>query len=122
MNLETYKEESARTFAYRKEPLNEATTDMLHCAIGCSTEAGELLDAFKKHIFYGKPLDKVNVGEEIADMMWYITNLARLSGLDVELLLQSNINKLRVRFPDKFTEEAAANRNLNAERTALEGK
>ncbi len=120
MNLENYKEESARTFAYRQEPLNEETTDMLHCAIGCSTEAGELLDAFKKHIFYGKPLDKINVGEEIADMMWYISNLARLSGLDVEMLLQSNINKLRVRFPDKFTEENAENRDLDAERKALE--
>ncbi len=122
LTLDRYYSESARTFAYRSEPLDEATTDMLHCAIGCSTEAGELLDAFKKHIFYGKPLDKVNVGEEIADMMWYISNLARLSELDIETLLYNNINKLRVRFPEKFTQENAENRDLNKEREALEGK
>lgn len=120
MNIETYKTESARTFAYREEPLDPKTVDLLHCAIGASTEANELLDAFKKHIFYKKPLDVVNLGEEIADMMWYLTNLSRLLDMDVETLLQNNIDKLRVRFPDKFTSEKALNRSLDAERKELE--
>lgn len=120
MNLETYKEESARTFAYRKEPLSQKETDLLHCAMGASTEAGELLDAFKKSMFYGKTLDKINIGEEIADMMWYLSNLARLLDMDVEKLLDNNIDKLRKRFPDKFTSENALNRNLEAERKELE--
>ena len=120
MNLPDYKKESSRTFANRTEPLDAKTTDLLHCAIGASTEAGELLDAFKKHIFYGKPLDVVNVGEEIADMLWYLTNLARLTDLDVENLLQNNIDKLRKRFPEKFTQEGALNRDLEAERKELE--
>lgn len=120
MNLSTYKEESQRTFADRKQPLDEKTTDLLHCAIGASTEAAELLDAFKKHIFYGKPLDVVNVGEEIADMQWYLNNLVRLLDLDMEKLLQNNIDKLRKRYPDKFTSEGALNRDLDAERLELE--
>lgn len=120
MNLTNYKGESSRTFADRTQPLDAKTTDLLHCAIGASTEAGELLDAFKKHIFYGKPLDTVNVGEEIADMMWYLTNLCRLTGLDMEVLMQNNIDKLRKRFPEKFTQEGALNRDLDAERKELE--
>lgn len=118
--IEQYSIDSARTFAYRKEPLSEKTTDLLHCAIGASTEANELLDAFKKHMFYGKPLDIVNIGEEIADQLWYLTNLARLLNLNIEELLNKNIEKLRVRFPDKFSEEKAINRDVNAERKKLE--
>lgn len=120
MNLTEYKEKSQRTFAYRKEPLSENQTDLLHCAIGASTETGELLDAFKKHIYYGKPLDIINIGEEIADTMWYLSNLARMLNLDIEKLLENNIAKLTVRFPDKFTEEKALNRNLDSERKVLE--
>ncbi len=120
MNYKKYQEESGRTFAYRKEPLNEADTDLLHCAIGVATESGELMDQFKRHIFYGKPLDKVNLEEEVADIMWYIANLCRLSDMDFEKLLQNNIDKLRIRFPDKFTMENALNRNLDAERKELE--
>ena len=36
--------------------------------------------------------------------------------------MDRNIAKLQKRFPVKFTEEAALNRNLEAERAALEGK
>lgn len=120
MDYKEYEKESSRTFAYRKEPLDERTTDLLHCVIGINTESGELMDAFKKHIFYGKPLDLVNVGEELADIMWYVSNMCRLSGLDFEKLLENNINKLRVRFPDKFSQDNALNRDLEAERKELE--
>lgn len=120
MEYKNYQEESQRTFSYRSEPLSESQTDLLHCAIGLSTEAGELLDAFKKHIYYNKPLDVVNVGEEVADCMWYISNLCRLGGIDFEKILDNNINKLRVRYPEKFTNENATNRNLEAERKELE--
>lgn len=120
MKYPEYQKESQRTFAYRRDPLSTKSTDILHCAIGASTETGELLDAFKKHIFYGKPLDLVNLGEEIADIMWYLSNLCRLTGLDMETLLQNNINKLKVRYPEKFTSEKAENRNLEEERKQLE--
>ncbi len=120
MNLKEYKEESAQTFAYRKDPLSPETTDILHNVIGVATESGELLDQFKKHIYYGKELDVTNVGEEIADCMWYLTNLCRLLDLDMEELLDKNIAKLRVRFPDKFNQEDALNRDVDAERKELE--
>lgn len=92
----------------------------MHCAIGVATESGELMDQFKRHIYYGKPLDVVNIKEELGDKMWYIMNLCRLLDLNLEEIMDININKLRVRFPDKFTNEAALNRNLDAERETLE--
>ena len=41
-------------------------------------------------------------------------------GIDYEKSLENNINKLKVRFPEKFTEENALNRNLKEERKVLE--
>lgn len=116
MNYKEYQELSSKTFAQT----NDRTLDLVHCAIGASTEAGELLDAFKKHIYYKKELDIVNVGEEIADMQWYLFNLCRLLDLDMEVLLENNIAKLKARYGEKFSEEKALNRDLDKEREILE--
>ena len=185
MNLDQYEKETQRTFAYRQSMLDTKTLDLLHCAIGISTEAGELL-----HAQYS--MDKINIGEEIADQMWYASNMLRFIErtidedevkkviadnmmfeplsyvntsvqyaselldlfkkhiyygtelsydkiymvlvqivitlydlcksykLDMNKLLDNNINKLRIRFPEKFTQELAENRDLGAERKELE--
>lgn len=173
-----------------------------HMNSGIITEIGEGVDPIKKHIAYGKPLDLVNVGEEVADCIWYIANKARmflsasvkervwgtdedfnkgildfektfkeyfekaktkqeklilatnfmyvvsytivdvedfseetslglpnvvllkkvcdLLDLDFFQILTNNIEKLKVRYPEKFDAELAQNRNLEAEREALE--
>ena len=69
MNYKNYQEESKRTCPNLSDNLREGLSDELHMVMGISTEAGELLDAYKKHFAYGKELDVVNVGEEIADIM-----------------------------------------------------
>ena len=50
----------------------------------------------------------------------YKSKKAKYYNLDFAKLLDNNIAKLKVRFPDKFTEEAALNRNLEEERKTLE--
>lgn len=122
MNYKKYQEESKRTCPKLKDELREGLSDELHMVIGISTEAGELLDAYKKHFAYGKDLDVVNVGEEIADIMWYVSNLCRMKGIDLEEMMQRNIDKLKARYPEKFTQENALNRDLDNERNILEGK
>jgi len=122
MNYKNYQEESKRTCPNLNDNLREGLSDELHMVMGISTEAVELLDAYKKHFAYGKELDVVNVGEEIADIMWYISNLCRIKGINLEEMLQRNIDKLKARYPDKFSQEKALNRNLDKERDILEGK
>lgn len=93
---------------------------LLHAAIGMATEAGELLDILKKHLFYGAPLDTVNALEEIGDTSWYQRlGCAALDTTFLSTMLQ-NVRKLRHRYPDKFTEEKALNRDLAGERSVLE--
>jgi len=162
-----------------------------HMNLGVITEIGEALDIFKKYLAYERPKDLVNLGEELVDTAWYISNAARFQliplddfpealkdveefintkmftesnleleiraeavlvtilsmycsdehhpffrapvvqiaalhvvagwyGLDFFQCLTNNIEKLKVRYPDKFTNEAAQNRNLEAEREKLE--
>ena len=93
---------------------------ILHAAIGCVTESGELLDALKKQIFYGRELDVVNVKEEAGDILWYLPILFDELGTDFETEATRVINKLKTRFPDKFTEETVYNRDLETERKVLE--
>ena len=94
--------------------------DLLHSGIGLATESGEFLDALKKTIFYGKQLDEVNLAEELGDLLWYIALAMNALDTDFEEQMQINIDKLKLRYPDKFTEEAAEVRDLAAERKLLE--
>lgn len=93
---------------------------LLHASIGLCTEVGELQDALKKHLIYGKPLDDVNVMEEAGDLLWYIALALDASGFTMEQAMERNIEKLRARFPTGFTEEKALVRDLGVERKALE--
>jgi NTP pyrophosphatase (non-canonical NTP hydrolase) len=95
-------------------------SQLLHYTIGIITEANELMVALTKGAMTGN-LDKVNVGEELADISWYQSNAAERLNLPMEELLAKNITKLEARYPEKFTNEAATNRDLEKERNILEG-
>lgn len=94
---------------------------LLHAAIGLITEGGELLDAVQANIFGGKTLDEINVVEELGDAQWYMALAASELGVTLEKVQEINISKLKLRYPEKFTEDKAVNRNVKAERTLLEG-
>lgn len=47
-------------------------------------------------------------------------DLCKVWNINFEECLDLNINKLKIRFPDKFTEENALNRDLASERKELE--
>jgi NTP pyrophosphatase (non-canonical NTP hydrolase) len=97
-----------------------ATQRLLHSFMGLSTEANELLNALKAHIFYGKELDKVNVEEELGDSLWFIAQACDELGFSFEKIMEKNIAKLRARYPEKFTESNAVSRDLDNERKVLE--
>lgn len=100
--------------------INESNEDLLHAIMGIYTEAGELTDALKKHLFYGAPLDMANIKEELGDMFWYQSILLEWCGFTYEEVMEANIEKLRVRYPEKFTTQHALKRNLAKERKVLE--
>lgn len=117
MNHKEYTEEIKRTVPQLQSPF----FDELHMAIGMATETGEVLDAYKKFLAYNKEFDLVNVKEELGDLFWYTFNLMRMLNIDFEEILQTNVDKLKTRYPNGFTEAGAVNRDLKAERKVLEG-
>lgn len=98
----------------------EKLVRLLHGGIGVATEGGEILDALKKHIFYGKPLDEVNLKEEVGDLLWYIAIICDELNTSFDEIMSTNIEKLRARYGGKFSEVKALNRNLQTERAILE--
>ncbi len=97
----------------------EEAENYIHGVIGIATEAGELLEAMRDAI-NGNALDRVNVKEEIGDVKWYAAILAKVARFMWGDDERVNIAKLRARFPERFTEYDANNRNLDNERSILE--
>lgn len=116
MEIKEYQELALNT----KAPLLTLLDENIHMTLGMVTEAGEIADVFKKKLAYGKEIDYVNVKEELGDIMWYIANMCNVNGWDLRDILQTNIDKLRTRYPNKFTTDSALNRDLEAERKILE--
>jgi NTP pyrophosphatase (non-canonical NTP hydrolase) len=80
----------------------------LHAALGTCGEAGELADAIKKEIIYGKPMDRANIVEELGDLRFYIQAVMNLYKITEQEVLQSNAHKLAQRYRSlRYSDEAA---------------
>lgn len=82
----------------------------VHMALGIAGEAGELVDAIKKHAIYSKPLDVENVVEELGDIEWYMEGLRAALGITREQVLQHNVDKLNKRYPQQYSDADAQKR------------
>jgi len=105
------------------EMLQTMTSDkcnLLHAVLGIAGEAGELVDAIKKHIIYEKELDHENIVEELGDLEFYLEQLRRQLGICRINTLRANIEKLQKRYPNGYTNSAACLRADKAP-TPLEG-
>jgi NTP pyrophosphatase (non-canonical NTP hydrolase) len=94
---------------------------VIHAIFGMLTELGELADVYKKHIFYGKPIDLVNVKEEFGDKFWYDAVFADATDITMDEAMLTVIEKLKARYPNAFTPTDAVERDLGHERAVLEG-
>lgn len=95
---------------------------LTHYTLGLVTESAEIADVVKKKIRDNKPLDEVNIKEEVSDLLWYCGRILTLLGTSFEEVMQMNVDKLKTRYPDGFSEAAGINRNVAKERKVLEGK
>lgn len=87
-----------------------------HMGTGVAGEAGELLDAVKKHVVYGKAANVENVIEELGDLEFYMEGLRQHFGISRERTLESNMNKLlkgkNARYASgSYTDKEAQTRN-----------
>jgi hypothetical protein len=95
---------------------------IIHSIVGKATECGELLEMLQGVLFHDELFDDIHFIEEVGDGQWYDAIGLKAIDATINEAQRRNIAKLRKRFPDKFTEYDANNRDLFAERKALEAK
>lgn len=96
--------------------------DVLHAIIGIATEAGEMAErllAMGDMARQDEAHDK-NLFEEAGDLEWYQSLLYGVLGFRQADVRLANDNKLRVRYPERFSSERAEHRDLGAEKLALD--
>lgn len=97
----------------------------LHMAVGISGEAGELLDAVKKHVIYDKPADRENIVEELGDLEFYMEGLRSGLGITREETLAHCQAKLAKRYASgSYSNKAAQERadKVDPEHGTLENR
>lgn len=67
---------------------------MLNYGLGIAGEAGEIVELIKKSHF-----------GELGDLMWCVSHVARLAEVKLEDVGQDNIEKLKKRNPNGFSEK-----------------
>lgn len=106
MDERQYMQEIKRTMNYELTPHQRLS--ML--ALGLAGEMGEVIDHIKKVVYHGHDISYTELEKEFGDVMWYLYNLMSDLGVDPDTVRQLNIEKLRRRYPEGFSEEASQNR------------
>lgn len=78
--------------------LTPEKADLWHMVTLLSGESGELLDAVKKSVIYGKPLDMANVIEELGDIEFALQGIRNSLKIRREDVLDANVTKLSKRY------------------------
>ena len=92
-SLEEYRLLAARTLP----DLGSIGNNLLHMEAGIAGEfLGEAVDILKKTFAYKKPLDKVHLGEELADTVWYCAGAETINKLsEMEMCFCEAIGVIR---------------------------
>lgn len=96
-----------------KRTWNSGDANIEHCSYGLVTESAEIMDMLKKHKFYGRDFNMVNLKEEIGDLLYYVHILCDEIDYPIEQARKDNIIKLQKRYPEKF--EDVIIRDVNTE-------
>jgi NTP pyrophosphatase (non-canonical NTP hydrolase) len=93
--------------------------DVIHAVLGMEGEVSEITEAvFDDNL--SEEQKRLKVIDEAGDTLWYMALLFRHYGITFDEVFTANIAKLAKRYPDKFTTDAAVNRDLEGEANVLQ--
>lgn len=104
MTLDEYQKANLRTYP------RQDFSQLAYLALGLAGEAGEVADHVKKYIGHGHPLDAEKVKRELGDVLSYLAVIAKVLGAPLSEIAQINVDKLKARYPNGFTQDASLNR------------
>lgn len=106
--LDDYQRDAMRTTIHARGEAGELA--LTWNALGIAGEAGEVADIIKKHVGHGHELDRAKLTRELGDVLWYVAALAHDIGVDLSTVARENVEKLKTRYPDGFSQERSINR------------
>ena len=108
--------------AIKRVPVNRDAIRLLHSAMGIAGEAGEIAQTVEGMVAGSIPLrdGTNNLVEEYGDLLWYVPPGLSVIGVSISKVMQANIDKLQVRYPQKFSEANATTRDTRAELDAID--
>ena len=93
---------------------------LLHSVVGMMGELGEICSLLQKVYWYGKDMPPEEfvkqLGLEFGDVLWYHSEGLSAVKKQLSEIMEQNINKLRVRYPGKYTDWHAAEENRDREK------
>lgn len=105
-SLKEYQELCKKTAKRFENP----KTEILTWGLGITGEAGDVASCIKKTFAHGND-QRAGIRENIGDAMWYAAMICNFFGWNLEELLNENIEKLKARYPQGFTENDAKRNN-----------
>ena len=81
----------------------------LHALHGMVGEIGELHSLYQKK-YQGHNFDVEHAKKELGDLMWFIAEYCTAVGFKLDDVMQTNIDKLKARYPDGFDVEKSLHR------------
>jgi NTP pyrophosphatase (non-canonical NTP hydrolase) len=103
MTFDDYQRDAARTM---NGTLSEEQR-LVDASAGLAEEAGEVLGLVRKHVFMGYPLDGERVERELGDALWCLAAVATCLGVTLGEVASANVEKLRRRYPEGYSDEAS---------------
>jgi len=110
MEMNEYQRLALRTAGHRENAEHVLT----YTALGLTGESGEVAEEIKKALYHAHPLNKERLSQELGDVLWYLAVMAHELGIPLEQIARDNIEKLRQRYPEGFSEERSLNRSTDA--------
>ena len=100
MNLTTYAQAVQETMMRPSGSKDENAFYFAACLAG---ETGELINDEKKVLRHGwEPRNEDDLISEVGDILWYVQAYCITRGITLEQVMQSNVSKLRERYPNGF--------------------
>ena len=81
-------------------------------AVALAGEVGELCNIIKKIVAHGHDMNLAELIDELGDPMWYLADMCSALNLSMDRVAKMNIDKLKQRYPNGFSEEASRNRKV----------
>ncbi len=100
MKLHEYQLEALKTDQVPGNRKDKDDAGIMVPLLGLAGEAGSLLTEYKKWLREGASYQifKDRVVEELGDILWYVANIASKEDLNLEVVAEENLKKVRRRW------------------------